>query len=53
MEPAAEGVVTAGHCGISVLIKQALAASRQQEAVGEQGVLAEAEEATGGEIGWD
>ena len=39
--------------GINVLIEQALAASRYEEALGEQDVAAEAEEAVGGEIGRD
>ena len=43
----------AGHSDISVLIEQALAACRHQEAVGEQGVAPEVEEAASGEIGRD
>ena len=50
---AAEGMVTAGHSCINVLIEEALAVRRQQEAQGEQGVAAGAEEAAGGEMGLD
>ena len=53
MGPAAEGVVTIGHTGISVLIQEALAVRRQQEALGEHGVVAEVEETARGEMGLD